>query len=90
MERKSKIKKISIALVLGYVCYILVNQQITIRNKKAQLESYKVELDKAMKEHERLVDETKISKTYRYVERLAREKLGFIKQGENAVIQKND
>ncbi|MFU0824382.1 FtsB family cell division protein [Clostridium sp.] len=90
MERKSKIKKIGTVLLLGYVCYILVNQQITIRNKRIQLQTYKVELDKTIKEHERLVDETKISKTYRYVERLAREKLGFIKQGENAVIQKND
>ncbi|QGU96561.1 septum formation initiator family protein [Clostridium bovifaecis] len=90
MKRKSKIKKISIAFVLIYVCYILVNQQITMRNKKVQLETYKVELDKVTKEHDKLIDETKISKTYRYVEKLAREKLGFIKQGENAVIQKKD
>jgi cell division protein FtsB len=65
-----------------------VNQQITIKNKRAQLQQCKLELEEVTKERQRLLDETKMSKSYRYVEKLARERLGFIKQGESAVIQK--
>ncbi|MCY6371964.1 FtsB family cell division protein [Clostridium ganghwense] len=88
MKKKFKFKSIIIIFIIFYVCYMLISQQITIKNKKAQLQQYKTELQEVSKEHQRLVDETKMSKTYRYVEKLARERLGFIKQGENAVMQK--
>lgn len=90
MKRKSKIKKIGLSFILVYVCYILVSQQITIGNKKVEFESYKTELNNVANEYDKLMDETEVSKTSRYVEKLARERMGFIKQGENAVIQKKD
>lgn len=88
MKKKFKLKSIITISIFCYVCYILASQQITIKNKRAQLQQYKSELEEVTKEQQRLLDETKMSKTYRYVEKLARERLGFIKQGESAVIQK--
>jgi cell division protein FtsB len=88
MKKKSKLKTIVGIFVLTYVCYILVSQQITIKNKRVQLDEYKAELRKANDEHQQLLDEEKMSKTYRYVEKLARERLGFIKQGESSVLDK--
>lgn len=88
MKKKSKLKTIVGIFVLTYVCYILVSQQITIKNKRVQLDEYKAELRKASDEHQQLLDEEKMSKTYRYVEKLARERLGFIKQGESSVLDK--
>lgn len=90
MKKKSKLKTIAGIFVLTYVCYILVTQQITIKNKRLQLEEYKAELNKANEEHKKLLDEKEMSKTSRYVEKLARERLGFIKQGETVVAEKKD
>jgi len=86
--KKSKIKMISVTFILLYVCYILVSQQITIMNKKAQLEDSKVELERVTNENLKLKDEKGMSETYRYMEKLARERLGFIKQGENVIVEK--
>lgn len=88
MKKKFKLKSVITISIICYVCYILASQQITIKNKRLQLQQYKSELEVTKKEQQRLLDETKISKTYRYVEKLARERLGFIKQGESAVIHK--
>ncbi|MCY6485716.1 septum formation initiator family protein [Clostridium aestuarii] len=90
MKKKSKFKNLIIAFIGLYVCYILVSQQITIRNKRVQLEQCKKELQEVNENQQKLLDETEMSKTYRYVEKLARERLGFIKQGENVVVQKQD
>lgn len=90
MKKKSKLKTVAGIFVLTYVCYILVSQQITIRNKKAQLNEYMSELNKVNDEHRQLLDEKEMSKTYRYVEKLARERLGFIKQGESVVVEGNE
>lgn len=88
MKKKFKGKNILIVFIIGYVCYILVGQQMTIKNKKQQLKEYKVQLEKVNKQHDSFVDQTKMAKDYRYIEKLARERLDFIKQGENAVMQK--
>lgn len=90
MKKKSKLKTVAVIFVLTYVCYILVSQQITLRNKKAQLNEYMSELNKVNDEHQQLLDEKEMSKTYRYVEKLARERLGFIKQGESVVVGRNE
>lgn len=87
--KKSKIKIISVTFILLYVCYILVSQQITIMNKKAQLEDSKLELEKVTNENLKLKDEKGMSETDRYMEKLSRERLGFIKQGENVIVDKN-
>lgn len=90
MKKKSKVKGIAITFILLYVCYILVSQQITIKSKKAQLGEYKLELQKVTKENRQLIDEKNMSETSRYVEKLARERLGFIKQGESVVVEKKN
>ncbi|MCY6960337.1 FtsB family cell division protein [Clostridium brassicae] len=90
MRKKFKFKNILICCILIYIGYTLVSQQVTIRNKKVQLEKLNIELKEATKENQSLLDKTKMSKTYRYVEKLARERLDYIKQGENAVMQKKD
>lgn len=88
MKKRINFKKILIFGLLLYSGYILVSQQITIKNKRAQLDKLNLELQKTTKDNESLQDQTKMSKTYRYVEKLARERLDYIKQGENAVMQK--
>ncbi|AYF53818.1 septum formation initiator family protein [Clostridium botulinum] len=90
MKNKSKIKVMILTIIIIYACYILVHQQMTIKNKKIQLENCKIELQKVNDQHQRLLDTIKMSETNRYVEQLARERLGFLKQGETVVVNKKD
>lgn len=86
MKRKIKGKNVIFVLIVSYVCYIFVSQQITMRNIKNQIADKKIEEQKSKEKNQKLQDEVKMSKSDMYVEKLARERLGLIKQGETPVI----
>ncbi|WML36311.1 septum formation initiator family protein [Clostridium sp. OS1-26] len=86
MRNKIKGKNVIFVLILTYVCYIFINQQITMRNIKSQIADKKIEEQKAKEKNRKLQDEVKMSKSDMYIEKLARERLGLIKQGETPVI----
>jgi cell division protein FtsB len=86
MKNKKKINKFIFVVIVIYLGYIFINQQIAINNKKVILTQYETELKEVSEENKNLLDEVKMSNTYKYVEKLARERLGFIKQGETVVI----
>lgn len=48
--------------------------------------NYTVEYNRLKEENKELQDEVELSKTDKYIEKLAREKLGLIKEGETPVI----
>ncbi len=68
--KNRKIKNLLLSLLIVYV----------------EFETYTVELEKAQEENKKLQDEVQLSKTDKYIEKLAREKLGLIKEGETPVI----
>lgn len=86
MKRKIKGKNVIFVLIVSYVCYIFVSQQITMHNIKNQIADKKIEEQKAKEKNRKLQDEVKMSKSDMYIEKLARERLGLIKQGETPVI----
>lgn len=81
-----KAKNIVALLLIAYVCYIFVNQQITMWNIKKQINDKYAEEQKIKEKNTKLQDEVKMSTSDMYIEKLARERLGFIKQGETPVI----
>lgn len=89
MGKKSKIKILILAVVLVNVCYIFINQEITMRRIKADTTAKKASVKKLNEENVKLQDEIKMSKTDKYAEKLARERLGLIKEGETPVIDTN-
>ena len=86
MKNKKKSTKFIFGVIIIYLGYTFINQQIAINNKKAILSQYENQLKEVSEENKNLLDEVKMSNTYKYVEKLARERLGFIKQGETVVI----
>lgn len=86
MSNKIKGKNVIFVLILCYVCYIFVSQQITMHKIKNQISDKKEEQQKVKEKNQKLQDEVKMSKSDMYIERLARERLGLIKQGETPVI----
>lgn len=87
MKISSKIKYIVFFIILINVGYIFVNQQNTINTINKSIAEKQESIDSLKKENQKLQDEIKLSKTDSYTEKLAREKLGLIKQGEIPVIE---
>lgn len=88
MRKKFKLKKVVIIATLLYVGYILVSTQIVMNKIKQQLEVKHQELADVKDKNTILQDEVKMSKTDTFIEKLARERLGLIKEGETPVIKK--
>jgi cell division protein FtsL len=86
MKKKIKGKNIIFAFLLCYVCYIFINQQITMHKIKDEIANKKLEEQKVKEKNKKLQDEVKMSKSSMYIEKLARERLGLTKQGETPVI----
>lgn len=83
---KIKAKNIIVLVLILYVVYIFVEQQITMTNIKKQISNKYAEEQTVKEKNTKLQDEVKMSTSDMYIEKLAREKLGFIKQGETPVI----
>ena len=86
MKKKFSIKSIILVFAVVYVCYILINQQVTMVRQKSEIQKYTVELQKRKDEKKVLQDEVELSKTNKYIEKLAREILGLVKEGESPVM----
>lgn len=86
MKKNVNFKKVVFFLLLIYAGYIFVSQQIIIGNIKKQVIQRKTELENLQEKNQKLQDEVKMSKSDSYIEKLAREKLNLIKEGEIPVI----
>lgn len=86
MKKNVNFKKLLFFLLFIYAGYIFVNQQIIIGNIKKQVIQRKAELENLQEKNQKLQDEVKMSKSDSYIEKLAREKLNLIKEGEIPVI----
>lgn len=86
MKKKIKVTKIMKLLLLIYVAYALISQQITMSRISGDIEVQKAQSQKLQEKNQKLQDELKRANNDDYVEKLARERLGFIKQGETTVI----
>lgn len=73
-------------LIFCYVLYVFISQQVTMQKIKNQIADKKIEEQKVKDKNQKLQDEVKMSKSDTYIEKLARERLGLIKQGETPVI----
>ena len=76
-------------ILIFYVCYVFVDQQITMNKIKAQINEKNIEMESLKVKNRKLQDEVNMSKSDAYIEKLAREKLKLIKPGESPVVNSN-
>lgn len=84
--KKIKVRNILLLAVISYIIFIFVSQTITMHKIKQDITERQMELQKVKDQSQRLQDEIKLSKSDQYIEKLAREKLHLIKEGETPVI----
>lgn len=77
-----------LVLAAVYIGYILISTQLAMNKIKKELTVSQQELIKLKDKNQKLQDEVNLSKTDAYIEKLARERLGLIKEGETPVIKK--
>lgn len=86
MEKKPKFKGIIFALLLVYLSYMFVSLEVSMQKKKEEISKKQQEVIQLKMENTRLKDDVKMSTTDLFIEKLAREKCGLIKEGETPVI----
>jgi cell division protein DivIC len=86
MKKRTKLQFLIIGIFIVNICYILVNQQITMNKIRKETENKTSEITKLRGDNQKLQDEIKMAHSDQYSEKLAREKLGLIKPGEIPVI----
>lgn len=86
MMKKFKFKNVIYVLIAVYLSYLFVNQYVVMKSLKSQMNLKNEQFSKAQEKNQKLQDEIKMSQSDVYLEKLAREKLGYVKQGETPVI----
>jgi cell division protein FtsB len=86
MRKKFNLKVIITFLLVLYVSFALINQERIMVESKKQVTQSLQELSNVKSINLKLLDEVKQSSTDAFVERLAREKLGLVKEGETTIV----
>lgn len=86
MKKKLKIKNMVILIIITIFLIEFVNQVGVISRLKKEKVASDLILQESKEEKERLEEEVEQAKSKEYIERLAREKLNMIKDGEKTVI----
>lgn len=87
MRKKTTLKNLIISFMCIVLIYNVINQQLTMRRIKNQYKEKQIELNSLKMKNDKLKEEVKGSQTDpSYMEKLARERLGYVKPGEESVI----
>lgn len=89
MKKKFNSKRLIFIVAILYGLYVFITQTNTSIKIQSEIKSSQKELNRLKEKKLELQDEVKMSKSDTYIERLARERLGLIKEGETPVLDKN-
>jgi len=87
MEKKLILKKVIIAGFIVFFAFSYIRQSLTMNRIQKEIDNKQLQLEEVKQKNDRLQEEVeKInSDSPDYLEKLARERLGMIKQGEKVV-----
>ena len=86
MKKRLTISKVIVVVLFAIFIFSLVRQGIALKRIKENLSSEKQNLNQLKEENEKLQAEVESAQSdYEYIEKLARERLGLIKDGEQVI-----
>ena len=80
------LKRSLLCILVGYICYLFVAQQFDLSRLAKEGENLDVQLAEQRRIHEELTQQKEASDSPEYVERVARDKLGYMKPEEKVFI----
>ena len=81
-NKNKKIKIVLIIVVLGYISSILISQQIEIEGRKQALAKIEEQIAQQQQAKEELEQKMELAGSPEYLEKIAREQLGFARPDE--------
>jgi len=85
-KRKFRIRHVLLAIIIFYVGYTFINQQIMISRISQDIKKYGEQNKKLEGSNDNFKDQIEYAKTKEYKERMARERIGLIMPGETVYI----
>lgn len=90
MKKNINLKIISVVLIIGIFSVSLIKQVVVLRRIKKEISTQTQELDQLKEKNIKLQAELdRAQGNNEYLEKLARERLGLIKEGEQQIITNN-
>lgn len=86
MSKFRKLKVVGVFIVIIYASYILINQGMIVKRQNEEIAELNKHLSTIKEENLLLKDKMQMNNSNKYVERMAREKLGLVKEGEEPII----
>jgi cell division protein FtsB len=87
MKKIFSFQNIIFAAIAVYLVFMLVNQQKTLDENKRRNEDIRAELAQAEQDLEEVIEEEAVADTDEYVEKRAREELGYVYDDEIVYIR---
>ena len=90
MKKNINLKIISVVLIIGIFSVSLIKQVVVLRRIKKEISTQTQELERLKEKNIKLQAELdRAQGNNEYLEKLARERLGLIKEGEQQIITNN-
>lgn len=90
MKKNINLKIISVVLIIGIFSVSLIKQVVVLRRIKKEISTQTQELEQLKEKNIKLQAELdRVQGNNEYLEKLARERLGLIKEGEQQIITNN-
>ena len=91
MKKNVNLKGIIIVLVIGFFSISVIKQVIVLKRIKSDISTQAQELEELKEKNIKLQAELdRAQSNNQYLEKLARERLGLIKEGEQQIIPSNE
>ncbi len=81
-RKKSKLGTVLFLAAIAYLAYLLINQQGVLYAKQAQLDGIDAKIQAEMESNEKLNKQREEINSDESIEKIAREMLGMVKNGE--------
>lgn len=85
VKKRMNLKNVVIIILIAIFCISYIRQEITMNKIQKEIEAKQTQLNELESKNKKLQDEVNQSSTDQYIERMARERLGMIKEGEKVI-----
>lgn len=85
VKKRMNLKNMVIIILIAILVISYVRQELTMNKIHKDIEAKQTQLNELQDKNKKLQDEVNQSSTDEYIERMARERLGMIKNGEKVI-----
>lgn len=89
VKKRMELKNVVIIILIAILVISFIRQEVTMNKINKDIEAKQTQLKELQDKNKKLQEEVTQSSTDEYIERMARERLGMIKEGEKVITNSN-